>query len=300
MRRHFVSVSLPCVLILCGFAIPPCALGSDLEQHLRDEYRDKTFVLRSFYSGDQLRYDSSGELIGGGAPGDWTSDGFVLIKEIHSSSRGLELNARRMLVIEAKGKEFQFLQENDKDRPGLKIQVEMHNPSPEQVDMALAKIFLTAQDQLANVVSSYWAPCLRAAGGGQDERFRFGPKLASVPGVAGSQAGTAASTAAGEKPPLDCSTHFTHRRGVHPTPIYQPPPEYSEEARRAKYQGTVVLMLVVDEMGIPTNVRILSPLGMGLDEKALECVRKWKFQPAQDQGHPIPMEIAVEVEFHLY
>jgi TonB family protein len=187
-----------------------------------------------------------------------------------------------------------------KDRPGLKIQVEMHEPSPEQADVALAKILLTNQDELAGLVSDYWAPCIRAAASGRDEKFRFASKLAIVPGVAGSETGTAASTATGKKPTFDCSTHVTHRRGVHPTPIYQPPPEYSEEARRAKYQGVVTLVLVVDEKGVPTNIRIVSPMGMGLDEKALECVRKWRFQPAEDEGHPIPMEIAVEVEFHLY
>lgn len=289
---------LSIMLMLCVLAIPAGADGSDLEQHLKQEYRGRTFVLRGFYSGDHLRYDSSGAPIGTGSSGDWTSDGFVLIKEIHASSLGLEIYAKRMLVIEANVKEFQFLPESDQDRPGLEMRVEMHDPSLEQVDMALAKIFLTAQDELADLVSSYWAPCLRAAASGRGERFRFAPKLATVPGVT-SKAGIPAS--AGGKPLFDCSTRPPYnRRGIHPRPIYQPPPEYSEEARRAKYQGDVTLVLVVDEKGVPTNIRIVSPLGMGLDEKALECVRRWKFQPAEDEGQPIPMEIAVEVEFHLY
>lgn len=85
-----------------------------------------------------------------------------------------------------------------------------------------------------------------------------------------------------------------------PRVIYQVDPEFSEEARKAKYQGTCTLMLVVDTSGRPTNIRVASSLGMGLDEKAIEAVKNWRFEPSQKDGHPVRVEIAVEVEFHLY
>jgi len=85
-----------------------------------------------------------------------------------------------------------------------------------------------------------------------------------------------------------------------PRVIYQTDPEFSEEARKAKYQGTCVLGLVVDENGRPTNIRVLSALGMGLDEKAIESVKNWKFEPGKKDGHDVRVEIAVEVDFHLY
>src|ERR1700736_1847783 len=85
-----------------------------------------------------------------------------------------------------------------------------------------------------------------------------------------------------------------------PRVIYQPDVEFSDEARKAKYQGTCTLMLVVDAAGRPTNIRVGSSLGMGLDEKAIEAVRKWRFEPAMKNGHPVAVEIAVEVDFHLY
>ncbi len=84
-----------------------------------------------------------------------------------------------------------------------------------------------------------------------------------------------------------------------PVPIYKVEPEYSEEARKAKYQGTVVLAIVVDETGKVTNVRVIRPLGMGLDEKAIEAVTKWRFRPGYKDGKPVPVMANVEVNFRL-
>jgi protein TonB len=85
-----------------------------------------------------------------------------------------------------------------------------------------------------------------------------------------------------------------------PRAIFSPEPEFSEEARKAKYQGVVTLALVVGTDGRPSNIRVQSSLGMGLDEKAIEAVKNWRFEPAMKDGHPVRVEIAVEVDFHLY
>jgi len=85
-----------------------------------------------------------------------------------------------------------------------------------------------------------------------------------------------------------------------PRVVYDPDPEYSEEARKAKYQGTVVLWLVVSPEGKPQAIKVTRSLGMGLDEKAIEAVRQWRFEPAQKDGHPVPVQISVEVNFRLY
>lgn len=77
-------------------------------------------------------------------------------------------------------------------------------------------------------------------------------------------------------------------------------PEYSEEARKAKYQGTVVLGLVVDAHGRPQQLRVQRGLGMGLDQKALEAVKQWVFEPAQKDGRPVAVMISVEVAFRLF
>jgi TonB family protein len=84
-----------------------------------------------------------------------------------------------------------------------------------------------------------------------------------------------------------------------PKPILSPEPEYSEMARKAKIQGTCILWLIVGPDGKPRNIRVASPLGYGLDEKAVEAVKKWRFKPSYKDGKPVPVEINIEVGFHL-
>jgi protein TonB len=85
-----------------------------------------------------------------------------------------------------------------------------------------------------------------------------------------------------------------------PQLIYAVDPEFSDEARRAKFQGICVVTLIVDSQGNPQRVRVVSHLGMGLDQKAVDAVRQYKFKPATLQGRPVPVEVNVEVNFRIY
>jgi periplasmic protein TonB len=85
-----------------------------------------------------------------------------------------------------------------------------------------------------------------------------------------------------------------------PRVLFSPDPEFSEEARKAKYQGTVVLWLIVGPDGRTHDIRVQRSLGMGLDEKAIEAVQRWRFEPARKDGIAVAVQVAVEVNFHLY
>src|SRR5271165_750812 len=106
-------------------------------------------------------------------------------------------------------------------------------------------------------------------------------------------------TTKGEGPPPD----GTYRVGGDvkpPKATYAPDPAYPDEARRAKYQAQVVLWLVVDTEGSPQRIRVQQAAGMGLDEKAIDAVQQWRFEPATRNGQPVPVMINVEVNFRLY
>lgn len=85
-----------------------------------------------------------------------------------------------------------------------------------------------------------------------------------------------------------------------PVVIHSIEPEFTEQARQASLQGTVVLQLIVDTEGNPQNVHVTRSLGMGLDEKAVQAARQYKFKPAMYQGHPVAVQIVVDVDFHLH
>jgi protein TonB len=84
-----------------------------------------------------------------------------------------------------------------------------------------------------------------------------------------------------------------------PTLLSKVEPEYSEEARKAKWQGTVVLSLIVDEKGHPQQIKVSKSLGLGLDAKAIEAVEKWRFKPGMKDGKPVAVFASIEVNFRL-
>jgi TonB family protein len=84
-----------------------------------------------------------------------------------------------------------------------------------------------------------------------------------------------------------------------PELLFKVEPEYSEEARKAKFQGTVVLYIEVDEHGNPRNLKVIRPLGLGLDQKAIEAVQKWRFKPGLKDGKPVAVAATIEVNFRL-
>jgi TonB family protein len=84
-----------------------------------------------------------------------------------------------------------------------------------------------------------------------------------------------------------------------PTLVHKVEPEYSDEARAALYQGTVVLAVTIDTDGTAQDMRVIRGLGLGLDEKALQAISQWKFKPGAKDGQPVPVMATIEVNFRL-
>lgn len=85
-----------------------------------------------------------------------------------------------------------------------------------------------------------------------------------------------------------------------PQLLHSVQPDFTEDARRQNFQGSVSIKLIVDSQGRPQDVRLMNRLGMGLDEKAIEAVKQYRFTPAMYQGHPVSVQIVIDVDFHLH
>ena len=160
-------------------------------------------------------------------------------------------------------------------------------PEPPSV-MALSDVKLPQLAQLGDPLSAVQGPSSNGPGrgGGIGSNCCGGVGPSSGPGFG----------------PYDTGNVFRPGIGgvTQPRPIYDPDPDYSEAARKAKYQGAVVLWLVVGADGLPHQIRVQRSLGMGLDEKAVAAVSTWRFQPATLNGQPVAVEVNVQVSFRLY
>jgi TonB family protein len=108
---------------------------------------------------------------------------------------------------------------------------------------------------------------------------------------------------AAQSPYMDNSGQLVRKVGGGvsvPVLTYQLPPEYTREAKKAKTEGTVLVNLIVDDKGRPEKVHVLHGIGNGLDEKAVESVRGYKFLPAREDGTAVPVELNVEVNFKIF
>ncbi len=150
--------------------------------------------------------------------------------------------------------------------------------------------------QIPNVKSSHWGDPLAQVGALSSGRGRGGSIGEGEGRMPGNNRDKGVGT--GDGPGL--GGVFTIGRGVTaPRLVYKAEPEYSEDARRAKYQGEVQLRVVVDENGAVRQIDVSRALGLGLDEKAVEAVRKWRFQPGRRDGKAVAVWAVVEVNFRL-
>jgi TonB family protein len=306
--RYLVLVAT--VGVVCALWPAAASAGSDLERHLNDEYKGKTLILRGFYSGDHLTYDSSGHILNPTVPDDWTVAGVVQVESLKLSGDRLRIDARRVHLGWVGGV-FQELHDHvaklDKDEKAdrsLRIDVDLGSATSEAADKVLSNVFLTSRDNFADLVPDYWKPCVRAGvigeGGKQYSACHFSQEFTAIPGVASVSGGTSeAEQTRAQVPPSQVAALRVGNGVTFPKIVSQSDPQFSEGARRAKYQGTAAFSLIVDKTGRARDIRIVRPLGAGLDQKAVEVVSGWRFDPARKNGEPVEVEIAVEVDFHL-
>jgi TonB family protein len=281
--------SVIALIALTLLAIRPVWAG-DTEKQIKLDYLEKVLTLRHFYSGEHLTFHPDGTLQGDAPVGPWTVDGQLEVEDVHLRGVRLVIKGRRIhRIFDAQlnlQDQFRTVEnsrdkknkELEKDLRRLKVEIEIELPSekPDEKDVtsAMHAVFLTSSESMMDIVPSYWRGYFAKQEGKPLSSFDPKKEHVSYPKVG-----------SGVSPP-----HV----------MLQPDPEYSDEARKARYQGTVLVSMVIDASGAPTDMQIARPLGMGLDEKAIAAISTWKFDPALKNGEPVAVAIMVEVSFRLY
>jgi TonB family protein len=223
--------------------------------------KNQTVTIRGFYEGSRLRYDAAGNPIGEPKSGPWVLDARVIIRKVELSKQALLLRADRL------GGVFDFDKQDLVFGPtGQHVTFEIAWPDDSSaVSTALQQVFLRSDEPLLDKLPKEW----------QRQLMR----------------------------PGECNAENVCRvaKGViqPPRAVYAPDPEYSEEARRARLQGKVILWVLVGDTGKVVDCGILRSLGMGLDQQALTSIRQWRFDPAMRGGKPVAVQINVEMSFEL-
>ncbi len=171
----------------------------------------------------------------------------------------------------------------------------------------MSKIVLGDQDNLLDSVPDYWKRCLSAAAANSSPEELGMCRLTSSIRIPLSPSATThlptEPAPESQYPRVIPGVGLVYRVGngvIAPRALFSPDPDYSPAARAARIHGSNKMTFVVDESGGVRNIEIIRPLGCGLDEKAVQAVQTWKFDPALKDGKPVSVLISIDVGFRFY
>ena len=298
--RKLLPGALLCCLIVA--AVPVASRANDVEQHLRDQYQGKILLLRGLPEGDSLAYDSNGVLATTGREGDWTSSGIVRITGIKITRNQLKVDANR-IHADPTDDGFQLTSER---RVRIIADLGVGPASVEKAEALFSNIFLTAHDDFAETVQDYWKPCVFAGlSGNPSQAYRackFSSDFLKIPGVV--KHPDYKSDPKDLPPSIAKSLNYevlsVGKATTTPRRISGDEPPFTEEARKARYNGEALLGLVIGPTGAVEKIWVISPAPYGLTLSALQSVAAWKFQPAIKDARPVAVQVTVETSFRIY
>lgn len=272
---------LPCGVVI-ALSVAAAAQPAALAARLATEYQGKVLTLRAPAAphGRKIHFSSQGELLQGD-PSTWTVDGLVAVQNLALKRHALEIRGLQVTVV--------FPRHDDRTQflPDRKRKVTITLDLPPNAEEAtvmqtLFAVFLRDQEPLAPLLPPFWRPLLERRAAGAFRAAAGGEILSGAKTQSGAPVWKAGKDV---RPP---------RR------LYAPRPAYSNLALSRRMEGVVRLYCVVNERGAPEQLHIISPLGYGLDEMALEAVSTWRFLPGTRQGRPVPVATTIDVIFRLY
>jgi TonB family protein len=268
------------------------------------QFEGKVLVLRHPLQDSFQQYDAEGKVLKGGDDGPWTVYGGVLIDKVALSPDKLSFEGRRVLFRFLKGqfraREFKRLKRpvDPPFPPSVQLEIVLDRAldSAEQARAVLGRVFALDTQSLLDSLPEFWRgpvtdELVYDPSQKHDAEFRMELLPASVPKPVQKAAPNAISA--------DQVFHVGAEVTA-PKPTFTPEPKFTDIARYEKFQGVLVVNLIVGTDGAVHKMRLARPLGLGLDESARSMIQTWRFQPATRNGQPVAVEMNVEVAFNLY
>jgi TonB family protein len=242
-----------------------------LERSLNATYAAKQVILRNPCRGKHPQFGSDGALVHGGKPCPWTVGGVVAVDKIRITASDLQIDGRRALIFYNHKKHG--LRSLAGDKTQIRVALGSAAANLASLGVLWNTIFLTPSEHLTDVVPDYWR-WFCANESNPDERAK-------------------------EIEDLEKKMKSQWQDTTAPFPEYRPEPPYSDEARRAGFTGTLLLVISVDVGRRISDARILRPLGLGLDEEAITTIATWRFRPAMRGRVPVTSRVFLEITFRL-
>lgn len=266
------------IFVLALFVVQ-AAHADSLKDALNRKYKNQLLALRSPFASRDQKFDSAGQSLSAPPNSGWLLYGGIYVEKLNLSPDTLRLDGHRA----ASGLENKKLMLAGFHK-SQRIEIHLDQPlkSLDEANAVMARVFFPSADTVQHAM-----PEFRRADDNipDDQIFRISSRASRRPGDNAQEA---------------AADRDQEGTVLPPRPTYTPEPEFSEQARHAKYQGTVVLRIVVDKTGRISRIRLERALGMGLDENAMEGVKQWRFNPATRNGQPVAVELNIEVSFNLY
>ena len=237
-----------------------------------DELKARLLHKPLFLSGQwgerKLVFDATGRLVGTAARFPFTLSG-IDVDSVRLDAKGLRIDGKRAGLVFTKGK-------ITRQPLGEDIRLQIAAPATGDYTQALDAIFYTSASDYVPSLPAYWK-------GAYTEALLTGSPLPAA-----------------AKPVSAPGTQRIGGAVSAPRALHVADPDFNEYARAVRFSGIVLIYLQVDTAGNPTDVRILHPIGLGLDERAVAAVAKYKFKPAAQNGLPVRVEMNVEVNFQSF
>jgi TonB family protein len=249
------------ILLIISLAMLSAVHAETVNDALNQKYKKQVLALRTPFTSGNLKFDSAGQALNTRQSGPWLTYGGMFVESLKLSADTLRVEGPRVAAGGRKKKGKTVLVGLSKP---IHIDIELDQPlnSLDDAQAVLNRVFFLEGDAAEHLKPEF----RRADDNIPDTEIYHVAKDGTLP----------------------------------PRATYTPEPQFSEEARRARYEGTVILNIVVDKAGNISRIRLERPLGMGLDENAMEGVKQWRFIPATRNGQPVAVAMNIEVSFNLY